>query len=86
MKKGEEMEMIIVVLTGSNQHSVGAAVTSEACPTVPGPHQSWGVELQQETVWFSRGQRRLQGVNLSPLHLKSTQQSATVSLLLALYF
>lgn len=55
MKKGEEMEMIIVVPAGSNQHSVGAAVTSAVCPTVPGPHQSWGDELQQETVGFSRG-------------------------------
>lgn len=55
MKKGKEMEMIIVVLAGSNQYSVGAAVTSEVCPTVPGPHQSWGEELKQETVRFSQG-------------------------------
>lgn len=34
------MEMIIVVLAASDQCSVGAAVTSEVCPTVPGPHQS----------------------------------------------
>lgn len=53
MKKGEEMEMIIVVLVGSNQYSMLAQrLKSEVCPPVPGPHQSWGEELQQETLRF----------------------------------
>lgn len=39
------MEMIIVVLAISNHYSVGAAVTSEVCPTVPGPYQSLEEEL-----------------------------------------
>lgn len=49
------MEMIIVVLAGTNQRSVGTAVTSEVCPTVT--HQSWGGGagrgLGQEAVRFS---------------------------------
>lgn len=50
------MEMIIVVQAGSNQYSVGTAVTSEVCPTVAGPHQSWGEELQLEMVRFLQGE------------------------------
>lgn len=39
------MEMIIVVPASFNRNSVGAAVTSEVCPTVPGPYQSiWGAD------------------------------------------
>lgn len=62
------MEMIIVVLAGTNQRSVGAAVTSEVCPTVT--HQSWGggTKLGQKAVRFSFAEKivRCQSFSSSP--------------------
>lgn len=68
MKRGEEMEMITLVLAGSNQNSDGAAVTSEVCPTIPGPHQSQEEGLEQETIRFSKveGDNRCQPFPSSP--------------------
>lgn len=48
------MEMIIVVPASFNRNSVGAAVTSEVCPTVPDPYQStvYGEQIKLKPVRF----------------------------------
>lgn len=55
------------------------------------PYGTWPTSklrggTRTRNCWVFTRQRRLWGVNLTPLHLKSTQQSAAVWLLLAQFF